>query len=84
MKHPLYPGYGGAPTSTIKYNIHQQWACKVYLHVLDVINRTTIMRLEPQQRMKRIGRIMDKLWFRFHTAHVRSVRITIQVRYQSI
>jgi len=39
-------------------------------------------RPEPQQKLKRIGRIMVKLWLRFHKAHVRIVRITI--RYQSI
>ena len=42
------------------------------------MNRTVRMRLEPQQRLYKIGRMMDKLWFRFHTAHARSVRITIK------
>ena len=36
-----------------------------------------VVKLKASTRPKKIGRIMDKRWFRFHTAHVRNVRIAI-------
>ena len=55
----------------------QGWGWKFYLHVLDSTNRTTKTKLEATTELKRIGRIMDKRWFRFHTAHVRNMRMTV-------
>ena len=45
---------------------------------MELTHRTRKMKLEPEKRLERIGRIMVNRRFRFHTAHVRSVRITVR------
>jgi len=50
---------------------------KSHIHVKELINRVKMTRLEAQLRLKKIGRMMDNRLSRFHTAHVRSVRITV-------
>jgi len=57
--------------------------CKAdYLHLIELRYMPIVMRPEASTRLKKIGRIMDRRWFRFHMAHVRNVRIAIS--HQSI
>ena len=48
-----------------------------YLHLTELRYRPRVTRPRPSTRTKKIGRIMDRRRFRFHAAHVRSVRITV-------
>ena len=48
-----------------------------HLHLTELRYRPRATRPRPWTRTKKIGRIMDRRRFRFHTAHVRSVRITV-------
>jgi len=47
--------------------------------MLELLNRTATKKPEPQTTLKSIGRITAKSWFRFHTTHVRNVRMTVRL-----
>ena len=49
---------------------------KFDVHVMELRNRTERVKPKAKPRTKRIEKIMDNCLLRFHTAQVRSVRIT--------
>ena len=55
-----------------------------YWHTTELTNMNVTTNPGIQTRTKRVGKMMDRRWFRFHTAHVRSVRITVRHWYMRL
>ena len=75
-KHPVNPGYGGSPSNAKQISWKVRAAKSDCLHLTEFRYMPKMTKLKPITRTKRAGRIMVRRRFRFHTAHVRSVRIT--------